>query len=154
MRYQSKVFVVTVGLLLIGALSSSARANEMPKMVGNDKVIGAFTLAHPTQWNNTMLPAGDYTFSVTRGLEGTNVLSVQGAKQAFTIVFSSQSACETCKKTALNVAVQADNRVVTSLDLPGFHLNFNNRQSASERKEELVRTPEAFPQVAAHVATN
>jgi hypothetical protein len=146
MRYQSKVFLVTVGLLLIGALSSSVRANNM--------MIGTFTLAHPTQWNNATLPAGDYTFSVTRGQADTHVLSVQGAKQALSILIFAQSACETCRKGALKVAVQNENRVVTSLDLPGFHLNFNNRQSASEREEQLAKTPATSEQVAVHVATN
>jgi hypothetical protein len=147
MRNLLKTFVVTVGLLFIGVLSSSVRAND------NHKLIGSFTLSQPTQWNNAMLPAGDYTFSVTRSLEHPNVLSVHGAKQGFTMLFVSQSACETCRKGALKVAVQDDNRVVTSLDLPGFHLNFNNRQSASER-EQLVKTPATSEQVAVHVATN
>jgi len=154
MRSLSKTFVVTVGLLLIGVLSSSVRANELPKMVGNDKVMGSFTLAHPTQWNNTMLPAGDYTFSVNRGMADTNVLSVQGAKQGFTMFFSSQSACKTCTTTALRVAVQDDNRVVTSLDLPGFHVNFNNHQSAHDQREQLVKTPTMPQQIATRVAAN
>ena len=154
MRSLSKALVVTVGLFFIGVFSSSVRANELPKMVGNDKVMGSFTLAHPTQWNNTMLPAGDYTFSVNRGMADTNVLSVQGAKQGFTMFFSSQSACKTCTTTALRVAVQDDNRVVTSLDLPGFHVNFNNRQSAPEQREQLVRTPTMPQQIATRVAAN
>ena len=52
----------------------------------------------------------------------------------------------------MKVAVQDDNRVVTSMDLPGFHVNFNNRQSAAQR-EQLVKTPAASEQVAVHVAT-
>ena len=145
MRYLSKVFVVAVGLLTIGVLSSSVRANNV--------MIGTFTLAHPTQWNKAVLPAGDYTISVTRGLSDTNVLSVQGAKQGFSMFFLSQSACETCKKGELKVAVEHDNRVVTSMDLPGFHVNFSNRQSAAQR-EQLVKTPAASEQVAVHVAAN
>ncbi len=148
MRNLLKTFVVTVGLLFIGVLSSSVRAND------SHKLIGSFTLSQPTQWNNAMLPAGDYTFSVTRSLEHPNVLSVHGAKQGFTMLFVSQSACETCRKGALKVVVQNENRVVTSLDLPGFHLNFNNRQAASEREEQLAKTPATSEQVAVHVATN
>ncbi|SRR5258708_39599875 len=147
MRSLSKALVVTVGLFFIGVFSSSVRAN------GNDKLIGSFTLAHPTQWNKAVLPAGDYTISVTRGLSDTNVLSVQGAKQGFSMFFLSQSACETCKKGELKVAVEHDNRVVTSMDLPGFHVNFSNRQSAAQR-EQLVKTPAASEQVAVHVAAN
>jgi hypothetical protein len=146
MRSLSKSFVVTVGLLLIGVLSSSVRAN--------DSVIGSFTLPHPTQWNNAVLPAGNYTFSLTRGLGETKVLSVHGAQQDLKMVYVSPSACETCRKGALKVAVQNDNRVVTSLELPGFHVNFNNRHSVSEREEQLAKTPATSEQVAVHVATN
>jgi hypothetical protein len=49
--------------------------------------------------------------------------------------------------------VQNENRVVTSLELPGFHVNFNNRHSVSER-EEQAKTPATSEQVAVHVATN
>jgi hypothetical protein len=145
MRSLSKVFVVAVGLLFIGGLSSSVRAD--------DSMIGSFTLPHPTQWNNAMLPAGSYTFSLTRGLGETNVLSVHGANQDLKIVYVSPSACETCRKGALKVAVQDDNRVVTSLDLPGYHLHFNNRHSASER-EQSVKAPATSEQVAVRVSTN
>src|ERR1700730_1353212 len=109
MRNLLKTVVVTVGLLYIGVLSSSVRANN------NERLIGSFTLAHPTQWNNATLPAGDYTFSMTRGLGDTNVLSVHGSQQAFSM-FLPQSACETCRNAALKVAVQNDNRVVTSME--------------------------------------
>ena len=145
MRTLSKAFVIAVGLLVIGVLSSSVNANGV--------MIGSFTLPHPTQWNNTVLPAGDYTFTVARGQADTKVLSVHGAKQALSILIFAQSACETCTNGALKVAVQDDNRAVTSLDLPGYHLNFKVRQSAAERGEQLAKTPMPSEQVAVHVAT-
>jgi hypothetical protein len=145
MRILSKAFVIAVGLLVIGVLSSSVSANGV--------MIGSFTLPHPTQWNNTVLPAGDYTFSVARGQADTKVLSVRGAKQALRILIFAQSACETCTNGALKVAVQDDSRAVTSLDLPGYHLNFKVRQSAAGRGEQLAKTPMPSEQVAVHVAT-
>jgi hypothetical protein len=146
MRTLSKAFVIAVGLLAIGVLSSSVS--------GNGVMIGSFTLPHTTQWNNTVLPAGDYTFSVARGQADTKVLSVRGAKQDLTILIFAQSACETCRTGALKVAVQDDNRVVTSMDLPGYHLNFKVRQTAAERGEQLAKSPMPSEQVAVHVSTN
>jgi hypothetical protein len=146
MRTLSKAFVIAVGLLVIGVLSSSVSANGV--------MIGSFTLPHSTQWNNTVLPAGDYTFTVARGQADTHVLSVHGAKQALTILIFAQSACETCRNGALEVAVQDDNRAVTSLDLPGYHLNFKVRQSPAGRGEQLAKTPMPSEQVAVHVSTN
>ena len=146
MRYLSKALIVTVGLLLIGILSSSVRANNL--------LIGAFTLPHPTQWNNTVLPAGDYTFKLDRTQTNTNLLSVRGAKQTLEIFVFAQPACETCRTGALKVAVQGDNRIVTSLDLPGLHVNFKVHESAAEKAERLARTSSPSEQVAVRVGSN
>src|SRR5690242_4424880 len=116
MRNLSKALVVAVGLLAICASSSSLSAKTL--------MAGTFTLTHPTQWKNMMLPAGNYTFKLARTQTDTNVLSVRGANQTFDMFVFAQSACETCRNGALKVAVQGDNRVVTSLDLPGFHMDF------------------------------
>jgi hypothetical protein len=145
MRFLSKASVVAVGLLAIVLLSSSVGAKSL--------LVGTFTLTHPTQWKNTMLPAGDYTFRLARTQTDANVLMVSGAKKTLDIMIFAQSACETCRSGAMKVAVQGDNRVVTSLDLPGFHVDFNNRRSPAER-EELSKVPASTEQVAVHVNSN
>jgi hypothetical protein len=142
MRYLSKLFVVAVALLSIGLLSSSVRANNV--------LVGKFTLPHPTQWKNTVLPAGDYTFKLATTQTDTHVLSVRGANEALDIMIFPEYACETCLSGELKVAMQGDNRVVTSLDLPGFHMDFKVHESPAE----LAKTPAPSEQVAVHVATN
>jgi hypothetical protein len=146
MRYLSKSFVIVVGLLAIGLLSSSVRANDL--------LAGTFKLTNPTQWNNTVLPAGNYTFRMARTQTDMNMLLIRGAKQTLDLVIFAQSACETCRSGALSVAVQGDNRVVTSLELPGFHMIYKVRQSAAQRGEELAKTPAPSEQVAVHVDPN
>lgn len=145
MRFLSKVFVIAVGLLAIGLISSSVRANDV--------LVGNFTLPHPTQWNNTVLPAGNYTFKMARTETNANRLTVRGAKQSMMLFVYGESACETCRSASLNLAVRGNNRVVTSMDLTGFHVNFKVRQSESE-KEELSRMPASTEQVAVHVDSN
>jgi hypothetical protein len=146
MKYSSKAFVVAVGLLAIGLLSSSVLANDV--------LVGKFTLPHPTQWNKNVLPAGDYTFRVLRTQTNANQLLVRDANQQVVNLFIySQSACESCRTASLNLAVRNDDRVVTSLDLPGFHVDFNAHESAAQRKEQLAKTPLPSEQVAVHVAT-
>jgi hypothetical protein len=146
MRYLSKVFVVAIGLLAIGVLSSSVLANNV--------LVGTFTLPHSTQWKNTVLPAGEYRFKLARTQTDTNLLSVRGEKKALDIMVFAQSACETCRNGALQVAVQGDNRVVTSLELPGFHLDFKGRQSAAKTEELLGKAPAPSEQIAVHVDPN
>src|SRR5271169_4107853 len=126
MRYLSKFLVVAVGLLAIGGISSSVRANDM--------MAGSFTLRHPAQWNKTMLPAGTYKFKLIRTQTDANMLVVSGEKQSMDIYVFAQSACETCKNAGLTIEVQGDHQVITSLSLPGFRVNFSARGTLVDAK--------------------
>jgi hypothetical protein len=143
MRCLSKAFVVAVCLLAVGLSSSPVPAADV--------LAGKFTLPHATQWNDTVLPAGDYTFRIARTLTNADLLMVHGAAQAVNLYIFNESNCRTCQTALLNLAVRNDNRVVTSLDLPGFHVNFKVRQSAAEKREELAKTAAPSEQVAVHV---
>jgi hypothetical protein len=144
MRYLSKAFVVVIGLLAIGALSSSVRADG--------SLVGKFTLHHPAKWNNTVLPAGDYTLFRTE--RNADLLFVRGAKQTLYVPIFGKSDCKTCQSGSLSLAVQGDNRFVTSLEMAGFHVGFKVRQSPAERGEELGKVLAASEQVAIHVDPN
>jgi hypothetical protein len=146
MRNLPKALIVALGLLAIGVSSSSVNAKTL--------MAGSFTLTHPTQWKNTMLPAGSYTFKLAGTQTDTNVLSVRRANQTLEMFVFAQSACETCRNGALKVAVQGDNRVVTSLDLPGFHVDFKSRQSTAETEKQLAKARASSEQVAVHVDSN
>ena len=147
LRSLPRIFVVAVGLLAIGLGSSSARAN--------DDLAGKFTLHHPAQWNNTVLPAGDYTFKLSR-IQGQNaeLLAVHGADHKVNLFVHGQWGCGTCGRASINLAVRDDRYAVTSMDVAGFHANFEVRPSAGVRGEELVKTPKASEQVAIQVNTN
>jgi hypothetical protein len=144
MRYLSKVFVIAVGLLALTVLSSSLYAND---------VLGTFRLSHPTQWNNTMLAPGDYTFRMTRTQTNANVLMIRGEKQTFNWFIYPEPACNTCQRSGLNLEMRGENLVVTSLDLMGFHVDFNSHESAKER-EQLGKTRAHSEQVAVKVNPN
>jgi hypothetical protein len=123
MRTLSRALILTVGLLFIGALASSVCADNLP--------VGTFTLAHPTQWNGTTLPAGEYHFKLTRTQTDTNMLVITGEKQTLHVMVFAQSACTTCKNEALRMKVQGDKRIVTSFDVPGYHLDFKAPRTES-----------------------
>ena len=143
MRYLSKAFFIAVGLFSIGVLSSSVSANTL--------LAGNFTLDQPTQWKGTVLPAGKYTFELTHNLQDANQLFVYGKNKTFITMIFPPSACETCKNGALQVAVQGNSRVVTSLELPGFHVDYKAPQSESEREQQMGKLPARSEQVAVHV---
>lgn len=142
MRRLSRMSVVAVCLLAITAMSSSLYAND---------VLGSFTLPHAIQWNNTMLAPGDYTFKMTRTQTNADVLLIRGEKQTLNWFIYPESACNACQRTALNLEVRGENRVVTSLDLMGLHVDFKSHESAKERETQLGKTPVRSEQVAFRV---
>jgi hypothetical protein len=146
MRNLSKVFVIAVGLLAIGVTSSSVFANS--------EMVGSFTLNAPAQWKNTTLPAGEYRITMARTDTDTNLLKVRGQKRALDILVFAQSACENCRKSALQLAVVGNNRVVTSMDLPGFHMNFNGNRSAAQKEQMSRKAPATTEQVAVQLRSN
>ncbi len=142
MKSLSKAFVVAAGLLTIGLFS--------PAVPAADVLAGKFTLPHATRWNDTILPAGDYTFRVARTMTNADVLKVRGANRVMDLYIFNESTCEKCRHASLNLAVKNDSRVVTSLELPGFHVNFKVRQS----EEAFAKNPSPSEQVAVHVNSN
>ena len=133
MRSLSKAILVVVGSLAIGSFTSSV-------VRANDLLAGSFKLAHPTQWKGTVLAAGDYRFRLSRTQYDSNILKVEGKGGVLDIMVFAQSACNTCTKGALTLDTAGDNRIVTSLELPGFRMDFNSnsngRQSAKLNKAQ------------------
>jgi hypothetical protein len=133
MRTLSRALVVAVGLLSIGVLSSSVFANSMP--------VGTFTLSHPTMWNGTMLPAGEYQFKMTRTQSDVNMLVISGQKQTLNVMVFAQSACESCKDEALKMTVQGNSRIVTAFELPGYHLEFKTPRMENAKETVADSSP-------------
>jgi hypothetical protein len=139
---------LAVVLFAIGSASSSVRANDL--------AMGSFTLQHPTRWNDTMLPAGQYRFELARTQSDANLMMIRGEKQSLTVIVYGQSDYKTCQSSSLNLEMRRGSRYVTSLDLAGYHMNFKIRETARAREEEMVKTPaHSQPQqVAIHADDN
>lgn len=150
-RSFNKILVIAVGLLSVGLWSTSARAND-------DLLAGKFTLSHPTEWNNKMLPAGDYRFTLARTQSDVNLLMVQGSNRSVSMLIYSQPTCRACLNGSLNISTRGDNRVVTSMDLAGFHVDFHSQLSAREREEQMAKnrklSNKPSEQVAIHTDDN
>jgi hypothetical protein len=133
------------GLFALVFSGVAVRANNLRE--------GSFTLQHPTEWNNTVLPAGEYRFEVARTQTNAKLLVVHGAKQSLNVFIYGESACMTCRNSSLNLEVHGNNRAVSSMDLSGFHVNFKLKQSARE-KEEMSKIPASNEQVAVQTDSN
>ena len=147
MRHVSKALLVVMGLLAVSLMSSGVRADEM--------IIGSFKLPHATAWKSTMLPAGEYRFKLARTQSSdTRVLTVEGSKHTMNMLVFAQSACQSCRKGELVLAVNGDDRAVTSMELPGYHVDFKSSRSSAQREEQARKAPKASEQVAVQVNQN
>ena len=146
MRHVSKALIITMGLLAVSLLSSGVRADDL--------LIGSFKLPHATSWRGMMLPAGDYTFKLANSQSDVRLLSVQGSKKTLTVLVFPQAACQTCRKGELTLEANGDNRVVSSLELPGYHVDFKGSWSNAEREQQAHKTKMTPEQVAVRVNSN
>lgn len=146
MRHVSKALLIVMGLLVVSLWSSGVRADDV--------IIGSFKLPHATAWKSTMLPAGEYTFKLARTQSDARVLMIEGSKHAMNVLVFPQSACQTCRKGELVLAVNGDDRVVTSMELPGYHVDFKSSWSSAQREEQARKAPKASEQVAVQVNQN
>lgn len=148
MRHLSRFLLIMFSLFVIGLASSAVRADEA--------LAGKFTLTHSVQWDNTVLPAGDYTFNLSRTQsKNLNLLEVRGAKRKVSLFVRGEWSCETCQHAAIYLSLQGDHHyAVTSLDMAGFHANIKVRQLMGVQGEELAKTPATTEQIAVHVNPN
>jgi hypothetical protein len=145
-RSQSKFLVIAVGLLAFGLSSLSVSANDVRT--------GKFSLPHPTRWNNNVIPAGDYTFKLKSTKSNAEMLVIQGSNLTLSLHVYPDSPCATCQDASLNFAVRGNDRIVTSLDIAGFHMTFNPRQSAGAGEQETVKAQGQSEQVAVQFDPN
>jgi hypothetical protein len=142
MRNFSRALLVVAALLSIGMLASSASANTL--------LAGTFTLNRPVQWNGTTLPAGDYQFRLMPSQTDANMLVVSGGKQTLSLLVFAHNACESCKTVTLKMTVQGDRRIVSSMDLPGYHLDFKMPR-VENAKETANDSSSWVEQISVHV---
>jgi len=145
-RFLPRFFVV-LSLCAISLGSSSVRAN--------DSIVGKFTLQHPTQWNNMVLPAGEYSFRLTR-VQGQNaqLLTIRMGDQKINFTLHGQRGCENCRQLTLNLTVQGQRYVVSSIDVPGLHADFDVPPQSGAKEEEVAKTPRSSEQVAVQFDQN
>lgn len=150
MRFFTKFSLLAAALMAVALMSSSVRANDL--------LTGTFTLTQSTQWNNTLLPAGQYTIQLSRTLSSANLLVIRGGKQSVSMLVNSDALCMNCGSGSLNMVSLGDLNVVTSMDLAGIHQNFQVQKSARQREAEMAknRKPSNKPaeQVAIHTDDN
>jgi hypothetical protein len=121
--------VVAVGLLSIGFGASASQAQAVYK--------GSFTLDHGIRWQNSTMPAGNYTFTVASSTrnEPVTVTGPDGTVFQLPIVVANTKITE---KSVLKLEWRGEDMYVREMDLGQVGLNFRYHVPKATANDKLL----------------
>jgi hypothetical protein len=121
--------VVAVGLLSIGFGASASQAQAIYK--------GSFTIDHSIRWQNSTMPAGDYTFTVasTQRNQPVTVTGPDGTVFQLPIVVANTKITE---KSVLKLEWRGEDMYVREMDLGQVGLNFRYHVPKADANDKLL----------------
>ena len=135
-----------LSLALVTLLGMSVAAVASAETVLN----GSFTLPEQTYWGNTLLPAGEYSLLVVRGISGVNEVIVRGDGVTATIM-APAGAEDISDRSCLKVDAVNGTYVVRELDAGflGKSYRFIMGKAVREKVMSSAAQPISVPLVAA-----
>jgi hypothetical protein len=101
--------------------------NFAPSLASAQEVAGTFTLAHEVHWQNAVVPAGEYRFTI--GVDGPKEMltlhKVNGTAASFMLLVTEAEASRPSDLTQLVVVARANERFVTTMRLPEFGMTLH-----------------------------
>jgi hypothetical protein len=121
--------VVGVGLLSIGFGASASHAQARYK--------GSFTIDHSIRWQNSTMPAGDYTFTVASASRNqpVTVTGPDGTVFQLPLVISDTKISE---KSVLKLEWRGEDMYVREMDLGQIGLNFRYHVPKATANDKLL----------------
>jgi hypothetical protein len=129
-RYSESV--VKLGLALLAVATSASIGNAVTAYQGK------FTLPVEAQWENTKLPAGDYTITVPSGGAPYTVY-LQGSKASAIIQAVTAEDGAASGRSQLDLADIAGVHTIEALEVPGLDLTFVYRTRAPKQPVHETR---------------
>jgi hypothetical protein len=127
-------------LLAVSALSLS------PSTASAQSEGGTFTLAHDVRWQNVIVPAGEYRFSLQPSgpSQLLRLTRMTGAPASFMLLVTDMEETTGTEKARLTINSAAGTRYVSAMDLPEFQIVLHFAPPAGAGKEvAMVRTSAA-----------
>jgi hypothetical protein len=137
--------VAVMVLVLVTAAVSPSLATAQAK-----ESEGKFTLPCTTYWGASVLPAGNYTFTISRVSKNVDIVEVRGGKSFKTMAIVDPDYLS--KENALEIRRSGGSAVVTNMHLAEGGININFRV-APQAKELLASASEGQPQMEKIVVT-
>lgn len=122
-------------VLTLGALSL------IPSAASAQSVRGSFTLSHEVHWQNAVVPAGTYNFSVeSKGPSQLLTLRSLSGHEGFMIIVNAVGSSRFSDLNRLEVVSRAGKSFVRTMDLPQFEtvLHFSVPSESTEKELALA----------------
>jgi hypothetical protein len=123
------VYAALLGLSMLNFIPASASAQE--------SVQGKFTLTHGVHWQNAVVPAGDYGFTLdSDGVGGVLKLSkLNGAAGGYFFLAQEMEAAKPGELSELVLSSSALGSYVTAMQLPEFGMTLHFASPSTHEKE-------------------
>jgi hypothetical protein len=119
------------------ALLALSALNFAPAAAAQINLRGRFTLPHDVHWENAIVPAGEYQFSIQSDtIEVLRLDELTGAHAGFTFLVHEEQAPERKAVSQILLETTATGSFVTAMQLPAYGktLNFNVPGSIVEKR--------------------
>jgi hypothetical protein len=125
--------LATLAIATLGSLSL------MPRAAFAQSGQGSFTLPHEVRWQNVVVPAGNYRFSLEpRGPSALLTLRGDGGHESFLILVSGVTSSKFSNDNRLVMISRAGKSFVRVLDLPEFETTLHFTVPSEGAEKELA----------------
>jgi hypothetical protein len=135
---------MTIRKFVYAALLAATSLNLAPTLASaQEKAQGNFTLKHDVRWQNALVPAGDYHFSLNSdGVSGVLTLAkLSGARTGFMFMVHDTDDAKPLDRSRLLLESTPEGSYVSAMQLPeiGLRLNFAVPPHAIEK--QMAKAP-------------
>ena len=128
------------------AVLTLSALNFAPSLASAQEAAGTFALTHEVHWQNAVVPAGEYRFTI--GAEGPaemlTLRKISGGAEGFMLLVTDTEASQPSDLSQLVVVSRASGRFVSTLRLPEFGMTLHFAVPAETREvAQAAATPSA-----------
>lgn len=126
------------------ALLTLSALNLAPSLASAQLAKGSFTLTHEVRWQNAVVPAGDYRFTIEADGPGEMLTlhKISGSAASFMLLVTDVEASKPSQLSQLIVVSRASRSFVSTMQLPEFGMTLHFAVPVETRKlAQRVATP-------------
>ena len=136
--------MTTIGKFVYAALLAATSLNFAPTLASaQEKAQGNFTLKHDVRWQNALVPAGDYHFSLNSdGVAGVLTLAkLSGARTGFMLMVHDTDDAKPSDLSRLLLESTPEGSYVSAMQLPEIGLRLNFTVPPHTIEKQMAKAP-------------